>query len=391
VRPELERDRAAHWRVLVVDACMLTPDQDAGSLRMRAVLDILAALHCKVTFAADNLEHRQPYVGDLTSRGIEVVHAPYMRSIAELLSKRGREFDMIVLSRHYIAARHVDAVRAFAPDALLVFDTVDLHFLRAERQAELEGGFAARAAARAKRDEELALIRKADLTLVVSPAEEALLRGLVPDAPVLVLSTIHDLMPEGRDFAARKDVVFIGGFRHPPNTDAMLWYAREILPRVRERLPGVVTHVVGNDVPPSIAALAAPDFMVHGYVGDVTPFFTGCRLSIAPLRYGAGVKGKVNLAMSYGLPVVATTATIEGMHLTDGEDVLVADSADAFADAMVRAYGDAALWARLAEGGRENIRNHFSPDVARSAVTRILARVAARREEIAARGRAHAA
>jgi GT2 family glycosyltransferase/glycosyltransferase involved in cell wall biosynthesis len=383
VRPELERDRGAQWRVLVVDACMLTPDQDAGSLRMRAVLEILAALHCKVTFAADNLEHRQPYVDDLTARGIEVLHAPFVRSIAELLSKRGREFDIVLLSRHYIAARHLEAVRVFAPDALLVFDTVDLHFLRAERQAELEGGFAARAAARTKRDEELGLIRSADLTLVVSPVEEALLRELAPDAPVLVLSTIHDLMPEGKPFAERRDVVFIGGFRHPPNTDAMHWYARDILPRLRERLPGIVTHVVGNEVPPSIAALAARDFVVAGYVPDVEPYFTGCRLSIAPLRYGAGVKGKVNLAMSYGLPVVATTATIEGMHLTDGDDVLVADAPDAFVDAMVRAYTDEALWRRLSEGGRENIRNHFSREVARSAIMRILARAAGRREAAA--------
>jgi GT2 family glycosyltransferase/glycosyltransferase involved in cell wall biosynthesis len=382
-RPELERDRAAQRRVLVVDACMLTPDQDAGSLRMQAVLEILTGLHCKVTFVADNLEHREPYVSELTARGIEVLHAPYVRSIAEVLDRRGREFDAVILSRHYIAAKHIDAVRAFAPDALVVFDTVDLHFLRAERQAELEGGLAAKAAARAKRDEELALIRKADVTLVVSPVEEALLRSLLPDASVLVLSTIHDLMPEGRPFAQREGLVFIGGFRHPPNTDAMLWYAADILPRLRERLPGVVTHVVGNEVPPSIAALAAPDFVVAGYVPDVTPYFTGCRLSIAPLRYGAGVKGKVNLAMSYGLPVIATTPTVEGMHLIPGEDVLVADDPAGFVDAIVHAYTDEALWRRLSEGGRDNIRNHFSREVARGAITRLLARTPSQAQRLA--------
>jgi GT2 family glycosyltransferase/glycosyltransferase involved in cell wall biosynthesis len=379
VRPEVERDRWAQLRVLVVDACMLTPDQDSGSMRMQAALEILTALKCKVTFVADNLEYRQPYADDLAQRGIEVLFQPYVRSIAELLSKRGREFDVVMLSRHYIAAKHIDAVRAFAPDALVVFDTVDLHFLRAERLAELDGGVTARAAARAKRDEEIALIRKSDVTLVVSPLEEALLASIVPQAAVLVLSNIHEAMPEGKPHAQREGLVFIGGFQHPPNTDAVLWYAREILPRVRERLPGVPTYIVGSSVPATVKALAADDFVVTGYVKDIDPYFTGCRVSISPLRYGAGVKGKVNLAMSYGLPVVATSPSVEGMYLVPGEDVLVADEPQAFADAIVQAYGDAALWQRLAEGGRENIRTHFSRDVARSAITRLIARVHARR------------
>jgi len=384
VRPEHERDRWAQLRFLVVDACMLTPDQDSGSMRMQATLEILTALRCKVTFVADNLEYRQPYADDLAQRGIEVLFQPYVRSIADLLSRRGREFDVIVLSRHYIAAKHIDAVRAFAPDTLIVFDTVDLHFLRAERLAELDASATARAAARAKRDEELALIRKSDVTLVVSPIEQALLASLAPQAQVLVLSNIHDPMPEGRPFAAREGLVFIGGFQHPPNADAVLWYAREVLPRLREQLPGVPTYIVGSNVPGTLKALAADDFVVTGYVKDVAPFFTGCRVSISPLRYGAGVKGKVNLAMSYGLPVVATSPSIEGMYLTPGEDVLVADEAQAFAEAIVQVYRDEALWQRLSGGGRDNIRTHFSRDVARSAITRLIARVHGRREAKAA-------
>jgi GT2 family glycosyltransferase/glycosyltransferase involved in cell wall biosynthesis len=371
--PEIECDRWAQRRVLVIDACMLTPDQDAGSLRMQAILEILTSLKCKMTFVADNLEYRQPYVAQLQRRGVEVLFAPYVNSIAELLNDRGGEFDVVVMARHYIAIKHIDAVRAFAPNALCVFDTVDLHFLREERLAELEGSASAKSAARAKRNEELALIRKADVTLVVSPAEHALLESLLPEARVMVLSTIHELFPPGRPFAEREGLVFIGGFQHPPNTDAVLWYAREILPRVRARLPGVKTTVIGSSVPAPVKALAADDFVVAGYVPDVTPHFTGCRISISPLRYGAGVKGKVNLAMSYGLPVVATAASIEGMHLVPDEDVLVADSAEGFADAVVRLYHDQALWERLASNGRDNIRRHFSRDVARSAITRLIA------------------
>jgi O-antigen biosynthesis protein len=372
VAPELERDRWAKRRVLVIDACMLTPDQDSGSMRMQQVMEILANLGCKVTFAADNLEYRQPYVMALQQLGVEVQFHPYARSISMLLGTHGDEFDVVILSRHYVAAKHIDAVRAFAPRALVVFDTVDLHFLREERLAELNASPTAKRTAEAKRKEELALIRKADLTLVVSLVEKELLESLEPAAQVMLLSNIHEPLVTDRPFAERDGLLFIGGFRHPPNTDAILWYGNEIMPRLRKSLPGVKTYVVGMDPPATIKALAADDLVIAGHVPDLTPYLTGCRLSVSPLRYGAGVKGKVNQAMSYGLPVVATTPSIEGMHLTPGVDVLVGDDPESFADAVAHAYRDQELWNTLSEGGRENIRKHFSRDIARSAVSRLV-------------------
>ena len=373
VSPGLERDRWAKRRVLVIDACMLTPDQDSGSMRMQQIIEILVSLGCKVTFAADNLEYRQPYVMALQQLGVEVQFHPYARSISLLLGTRADEFDIVILSRHYIAAKHIDAVRAFAPNALVVFDTVDLHFLREERMAGLNASRTSMRTAEAKRNEELGLIRKADLTLVVSPVEKELLQGLEPDAHVMLLSNIHEPLNDVRPFAEREGLLFVGGFRHPPNTDAVLWYASEILPRLRRRLPGVKTYVVGMNPPAMIRALGADDLVIAGHVPDLTPYLTGCRLSVSPLRYGAGVKGKVNQAMSYGLPVIATTPSIEGMHLTAEVDVLVGDDPESFADAIVRGYRDRELWNQLSEGGRENIRKHFSRDVARGAISTLVA------------------
>ena len=373
VAPEMERDRWAKRRVLVIDACMLTPDRDAGSMRMQQVLEILASLGCKVTFVADNLEYQQPYVSALRQLGVEVQFAPYARSIPQLLGSRGTEFDMVMVSRHYIAIKYIDTLRAFAPRALIVFDTVDLHFLREERLADLNASRMAKGAAAAKREEELALIRKADVTLVVSTVERDLLNQLAPDARVMVLSTIHEPLADGKPFRDRQGLVFIGGFRHPPNTDAVLWYATEVLPCIRRRLPGVKTYIIGSDPPSTIKALAADDLIITGYVPDVTPYFADSRVSVSPLRYGAGVKGKINLAMSYGLPVAATTPSIDGMHLTPGVDVMIGDGADGFADAVAKVYNDEALWTRLAQGGRDNIRAHFSREVARGSITRLLA------------------
>lgn len=372
-RVAFERDRWAKLRLLVIDACMLTPDHDAGSLRMLALLEIATSMRAKVTFVADNLEYREPYVSALQQRGIEVLFHPYARSVTSLLAARGAEFDVIMLSRHYIAARHIDAARKAAPRALLVFDTVDLHFLREERLATLLGSGMGAAVARGKRREELALIAKADVTLVVSPVEQQILRELAPMSRVMRVSTIHEPVMEVPAWQTRRGLVFLGGFQHPPNVDAMLWYAREVLPHLRRLLPGVKTYVIGSRVGASIQGLAADDFAVLGYVPDIAPYLRGCRVSISPLRYGAGVKGKINTAMSYGMPVVATTSSIEGMYLSDGVDVLVADDPQAFAAAVARVYEDRALWERLSAGGLVNIARHFSRVVARDALTSLFA------------------
>jgi glycosyltransferase involved in cell wall biosynthesis len=194
-----------------------------------------------------------------------------------------------------------------------------------------------------------------------------------PRATVEVLSNLHQLAGPGQPFAQRRDLVFVGGFRHPPNVDAVRWFVAEVFPRVRERLPDVRFHCIGSHLVPEVEALAAqPGVLVHGHVPDIAPYMDGCRIALAPLRYGAGVKGKVNLSMAHGQPVVATPSAVEGMHLRDGEDVLVAGDAMAFADAVVRLYHDEALWQRLSAGGLANVERHFSLDAARDSVRRLL-------------------
>ncbi|MDR2710737.1 MAG: glycosyltransferase [Burkholderiales bacterium] len=357
-------EHAAHTRILMLDACMLTPDRDSGSLRMWHLLRLLAKSGRKVTFAAVSLEYRAPYVGQLQADGVEVLHLPYFNSIETFLQSRASEYDVIVLSRLEVAARWLSAVRKWAPRTFVVYDTVDLHFLRTEREAEVLDSAATRAQAETQRKQELQLIRAADRAWVVSPVEQSLLAPLLPGKKIALLSNIHEPKPDGLTFGERAGLLFIGSFRHPPNVDAMLWYGREVLPWLRQLLPGVVTTIIGGDLPASVKALAADDVIVTGYIEDIEPYFAATRVSIAPLRYGAGVKGKVNQAMSYGVPVVVTTMAAEGMRLTDGLDALIADDAQAFAEAIARVYQDETLWRQLSAAGRDNIQTHFSREVA---------------------------
>jgi glycosyltransferase involved in cell wall biosynthesis len=260
----------------------------------------------------------------------------------------------------------------YAPRARLVFDTVDLHYLREQRAAELEGRAELARESERTRAQEIGIMRACDVTLVVSPVEKEILSTDAPGVAVDVLSNVHEVYGCRRPFQERRDLLFVGGFQHPPNSDAVLWFAREIFPRVLEQLPDLRLHVIGSKVTPEFQALASKNLIVHGFVDDIAPAMDSARISIAPLRYGAGVKGKVNMAMSYGLPVVATPMAVEGMHVRTGEDVLVAMEAEAFANAIVELHGDEALWNRLSANGLANVREHFSFEAAEKAIRRII-------------------
>src|SRR5690606_11204466 len=143
-----------------------------------------------------------------------------------------------------------------------------------------------------------AAIRARDVTLGVSPAEKELLAREVPGARVDILSNVHPVHGCRRPYGERAGLLFVGGFQHPPNIDAITWFVREVFPAVRARLPDVEVHVIGSKMPPEVAALAGGGVVVHGHVPDLDPYLDGCRIALAPLRYGAGVKGKLNMSMS---------------------------------------------------------------------------------------------
>lgn len=326
---------------------------------MHNLLRILQMLGFRVTFAAANLEAPQPYVAQLQRIGIEVLYRPYVRRIRDHLATRGRDYDLVILSRADAAARTIEAARTFCPQARIVFDTVDLHFLREMRLAELHASAALLRVAMRRRAQELALMRRADLTFVVSEPERALLAREAPDVRVHVVSNIHAINDSVTPFDQRHGLVFIGAFAHPPNTDAVCFLCDQIMPLLRRLVPSVHLSIIGAEPPRAIRARAAADIEILGHVPDVSRYFASCRVAVAPLRYGAGVKGKINQSLAHGLPVVATGIAVEGMHLVDGQSVLVADEPSAFAAAVARLHQDEALWQRLSTAGLRVAEAHF--------------------------------
>jgi len=367
------RDRDAKLRMLVVDWFMVTPDQDSGSLRMFTMLEELAAIGVKVVFAIRrDEEKRRPYRRLLQQIGVEVLYAPQAPDAESYLQQHGRGFDFVLLSRLAVAEQLCESVRAHAPQAKLIFDTVDLHFLRERRMAELEGNAAQIAAVETRKQTEVGLMRASDVTLVVSQYEQALLKREFPDIRIEVLSNIHDVYGSAADFSRREGALFIGGFDHLPNIDAVIYYVEEILPKVRKELGSFKTWIIGSNPTPEVLALASEEVIVEGFVQDLAPHFARARMSVAPLRYGAGVKGKVNMSMAYGLPVVVSPIAAEGMALTHGFDALIGDGPEAFARCMVQLHRDEALWNTLSGNGLLNVETHFSRDAARRQLQKIL-------------------
>ncbi len=235
--------------------------------------------------------------------------------------------------------------------------------------------FTALALAEETRRREQAIYSAADALVAVSEPDAEELRRLAPDVPRFVISNIHAPVGPTPDFDARQGLIFVGSFPHIPNVDAVLDFHRSTWPLVRRALPAPRLTVVGTKPPDSVLALQSPEVEVTGWVPEVAPYADRARVSIAPLRYGAGVKGKIGEALSRGLPVVTTSIGAEGMDLRDGEHALVADRAEDFAAAIARVHEDRDLWERLSRAGRTHIESRLGLDAARADVLRLLAGV----------------
>ncbi|MDH4186066.1 MAG: glycosyltransferase, partial [Nitrospira sp.] len=371
-QPHLERERAVSKRALVVDACTPAPDQDAGSLKIFNFMKVFQALGYHVTFAPDNMAFLDRYTEDLQRRGVQCLYWPYVRSLEQHLRQFGADYDVILSCRPDVTDKYLESFRFYCPSTQVLYDTADLHYLRERRQAELEGKPALLKAAERRKAQELRLAAATDCTIVVSELERSILLRDAPTARVSVVSAVHETFPRTRDFTDTKDIFFLGGYQHLPNVDAVEYFVKQVYPLVRASLPGVKFYIIGSRPPQSVLNLACDDVVVTGHVADLRQCLGGLRLSVNPLRYGAGIKGKIVTCMAYGIPCVGTAMSFEGMGLRDEVDVLVGDSPEALAGVITRAYHDRELWTHLSHRGYEIVHRQYSLDVAERRYREIL-------------------
>ena len=337
--------------IAMIDNYVPEPDRDSGSNKNARIIRLLRELGWHVIFIPDNDRRSEPYTGNLQQLGVEVVYAtPGGVPAAERILAALALADVAWIARPDVFAHLRERLDAF-PELPVVYDTMDLHHVRRARELELrgDGSEAEWDAQRELKAEELEIGRRADVVVAITDVERRVLESEGLDN-VHVVPNVHVPAGTGRPFEEREGLVFIGGYAHPPNADAVEWLVREIMPRVWEREPKMRLTLLGSNPTDAVRALTAdPRVAVTGFVADVAPYFDAARVFVSPLRYGAGLKGKIGHSLEHALPVVTTSIGAEGFGFEHERDVLVADDAGAFAAAVLRLYRDRALWRRLSE------------------------------------------
>lgn len=375
LQPGAQRVREAATRlrgspVLVIDFRVPMRDRDAGSLRMYEILRALQRQGYGVTFVPDNFLPIEPYTRELQRLGVEVFYGEL--NLLTEFAAIGPRLRAAILSRPHSASRWLDSVREYAPSALVVYDTVDLHWVRESRRYVLsrDGLFAAATdrgvagpKANALRELELALVRASDLTVTVTDDERAQILNEVPGASVAVIPTVHDVSSRVAPADQRDGLLFVGGFEHPPNADAAVYLVEEVMPQVWLVLPELMLTIVGSSAPSVVQELASSRVDVRGWVPDLEPLFENAEALVAPVRFGAGVKGKITQALAAGLPVVTSSIGAEGLGGLDGVNMLIGDNPEALAQRIIRLASDPELWSTLSAGGQLLITEKCSLEV----------------------------
>ena len=339
--------------VLVVAPRVPAFDQASGWLRLYLLLQMLTRTQ-RVRFLGhvDPSDPESPrYVRALLDMGIEVHSSPEVDVVDIVDDVKG-----FVFFEFFAAAEHaLPRVRLRRPDLPLVVDSVDVHFVRELRALNYSRHpWHGTARAYSIKRRELSVYARADLVITVTEDDRRIIRRELPQARVCVIPNIHPSPETVPLFHARQrdSLLFVGGFPHTPNIDAVLYFTREVLPLVKQALPNVTLTIVGAAPPQEIQELARDNVIVRGWVPEIAPFLDSHCVSIAPLRFGSGIKGKIGEALAAGLPVVTTGIGAEGMSLEHGTTALIADSAPAFAEAVVQLCSNPVLHQRLSEGGR---------------------------------------
>jgi O-antigen biosynthesis protein len=329
-----------------------------------------------IAYGADPPYRTEGYVQALEALGIEV----HVRTFRRRHFWRVRAH-AIVFEAYPAAEWWLDTVRLLSPALPIIVDSVDLHYLRELRMSELEPTKRLLQQALETRARELAVYRRADAVIVVTDNERRILAEEVSGLEVMVVPSVQDIDGDAVDGAARipGSLLFVGGFAHTPNVDAVVYFCRDVLPLIRKVLPSTPVWIVGASPPDEVRAFGSlPGVEITGHVPDLGVYLRKASISIAPLRYGAGIKGKITEAMAAGLPVVTTPIGAEGMHLENRITAMIADSAVEFAGAVTELSGDPVLHAAIARNGLAHARQHYAPAVMEDGLVRLLDLVGSR-------------
>jgi GT2 family glycosyltransferase len=359
-------------RALVCAPLLPEFDRESGSRRVFHLIEFLREAGCAVSFVSENpLDGDGRYVRLLHERQV-AVYRGFGPQTTELFRLGG--FDIAIFAFWHLAEAHMDELRRVSPETRIIVDAIDLHWLRDARHHflnTLDGsskGLDSRFAR--KMVGELNTYAAADAVLTVSDKEAQTINDLLGDrACAHTVPDYEDARTSTVPFSERRGMVFIGNFRHEPNLDAAAFLCEEIVPRLDPALLAEhPVYIVGNEPPEDVLAYGREMEFVHvvGWVPSLLPYLQNARVSLVPVRYGAGTKRKLLLAIMAGTPVVSTSMGVEGLGLSHGRHVLVADDAARFAKQTQKLVSDSKTWERLVRQGADRVASVHGREAVRA-------------------------
>ncbi|MBW7470474.1 glycosyltransferase [Marinobacter sp. M216] len=368
------RERSAAKRTVVfVDHYVPFYDKDAGSRSTYLYVKSMVDAGLNVKFVPANFFPHQPYTRSLQQLGVEVLLGEkYARSWKTWFSDNAQYIDVIYLHRPHITEDFVDHMTTLKPKPKLIYFGHDLHYLRTAREAELKGDKAVISDAEDWKKRELAIFKKVDKVYYPSEVEVAEVKRVSPATdvsaiPLYLLNTPDLSRYHHQD---RHGLLFVGGFGHPPNSDGVHWFLSEVMPSLVKEIPDICLHVVGSSVPDSIKDLANDHVKIYGFLSDedLTELYQQVRVCVVPLRFGAGVKGKILEALQAGVPISTTSIGAEG--LPDAAEVMaIADEPREMTRQLLTLYNEPEECARFLSKYQEYIEQNFGQAKVQEVIT----------------------
>ena len=367
--PQQASDRYVKGHILYIDAVTPVADRDSGSEDAINAMRILTNMGYRIHFVpGSNFAHWGSATQKLQNLGVNCVYHPFYSNLQSLLNEQECKFDIAIISRLESAEKFMDLVIKECPHTKVVFNTVDLSHLRLQRRAELDGDEGLEITARQQEEKEISFIHQSDASIIISDFEkELLVNHGVPASKLWTIPLIRPKTQRLASFADSKDIAFIGGYNHPPNIDAVKWLIQDLWPMIKTAVPQARLHLCGHNMPEEFKEYASGDVVVRGYIDDLPGFLSKFRLTVAPLRYGAGLKGKVASSIGYGVPCVGTDIAFEGMATQGLKSIkFTANSPIEFADQVAKLYLNEKAWTKASVAGVKYHNRNYSLESVKS-------------------------
>lgn len=359
--------------IAMIDRSLPKPDQDAGSYAAITEISLLQSLGYHIVFIPDDCLDSPKYTSQLHALGVEVLFSPFFFSSSVALNFILPSVCAVYITRYQNVEKHIKAIRTFSAHMPIIFNNADLHFLREIRQANVLASEDLLQKARKTRDREVKVMEQVDAILTYSEYEQAVITShifrsdIIHKCPWVV--EVPNTLP---DFDERYGIAFLGGYEHSANIDAVVFFIEQVMPILRAEGQPISVYIYGSNMPEAFKKYSSDDIFIEGYVESIDDVYLKHRVFIAPLFFGAGVKGKVLSAAAYGLPCVLSPIAIESTGLAHSVSALVAETPQQWADYVKRLYFDEKEWGVIAGNGTTVAKTLYSFTKAKSMMESIL-------------------